>query len=440
MKKAAIGEEQVRGSLCVVGLGPGPAELCTQRALARIRRARLVVGGRRNLDALGPALGGKETLAVGHDLDALLADLTGRDGQDHVAVVVSGDPGLYSLLGFLHGHAASLPEPWRDFEVVPGISALQYFCARLRCGWHDLAIASVHGRTDPELAGRARAAGRLAIFTGGEDGPAAVCRTLAEAGLGDWQAMVGERLAYPEERIVRDRVDGLMDARFDSLSLMIVEAPDHVPAETSGPAGQTAVSKPPVAAYPAIGIPDADFLRGDIPMTKEDIRILSLSRLRLLPDSVVWDIGAGTGSVAVECGRQCPAGEVWAVEREAEGVALIRANASRFNLSKLRVVHGEAPAALAGLPAPDRVFIGGSGGNMDELLALVAAFRPRPRVVINTVTIESAAEALAALKRLGFGGIDIRQIAVSRGESLGGKHLLRAQNPVCIISADGSAS
>ena len=185
------------------------------------------------------------------------------------------------------------------------------------------------------------------------------------------------------------------------------------------------------------GLPDDAFLRGDVPMTKEEVRTLALSKLRLNEDSVVWDVGAGTGSVSVECALSCPAGRVFAVEKKEEALGLLEENKARFHASNLTIVGGTAPEALKDLPAPDRVFIGGTSGELGEVLRVIFDKNPAARVVCTAITLETVAQAAALFANLE--GADMVQVSATRTRTAGRYHLMDAQNPVWIFSGEGRA-
>lgn len=188
--------------------------------------------------------------------------------------------------------------------------------------------------------------------------------------------------------------------------------------------------------YRTPGIPDDLFIRGSVPMTKEEIRVVTLAKARLAPGQIVWDIGAGTGSLSVETALQVPGGVVYAIERNEEGIALIRHNSIAFQLDNLRLVEGKAPEVLADLPEPDRVLVGGSGGKLEEILRVIyGRLRPGGRVILNAVTMETAARSIELLEQL-FDGVDVVQISAARAVRAGGSHLLKGLNPVTVISAE----
>lgn len=182
------------------------------------------------------------------------------------------------------------------------------------------------------------------------------------------------------------------------------------------------------------GLPDREFVRGDVPMTKEEVRSVSLSKLHLKRDSIVYDVGAGTGSVSVEAAIQADQGHVYAIERNEEAVALILQNQRRMKVDNLTVIAGEAPDVLEELPAPDCVFIGGSKGHMKEIIQTVAQKNPKVRVVINAIALETLAEAVKCCDEVKVTEEEIVQISVAKSKSVGSYHMMMGQNPVSVIS------
>ena len=189
-------------------------------------------------------------------------------------------------------------------------------------------------------------------------------------------------------------------------------------------------------AFRTPGLPDEMFIRGKVPMTKEEIRAVTVSKARLKHGQTVWDIGAGTGSLSIEAAIQVADGKVYAIERLAEGIDLIKQNRDNFSLTNLEIIHGQAPEALYGLPDPDRVFIGGSGGQLKDILTYLSDRLKRGgRIIITAITLETPGRAVETLKKLNF-KLDISQIFVARALSISNMHLMQGLNPVYIITAE----
>lgn len=184
------------------------------------------------------------------------------------------------------------------------------------------------------------------------------------------------------------------------------------------------------------GIPDRFFVRGDVPLTKEEIRVLTLAKLRVTPESKLLDIGAGTGSISVECGLLAPEGMIYAVEKEAPAIELIQKNCERFGVKNIRIIQGEAPFCLERMAIPplDGVVVGGSSGRLKEIvLKARELLRPGARLVINAILLETVCEGSAVLKEAGFSGVEMMAVSVARGRELAGRTALEPLNPVFII-------
>lgn len=387
----------------LIGLGCGDQGTLTAQAKERLVQAEAVIGAKRLLAAL-PETGVPRFAEI--KPQAILARLEEGDWA-RACVVFSGDTGFYSgtkkLLPLLEGAGMTV-------EVMPGISSLQYFAAKLPASWQDWRLCSAHGVAIDPVAEVCR--GQDVFFlTGGAATPEGLCRRLTEAGLGHLQGAVGENLSYPQEAIRRGRVSDLAQETFAPLSVLLVEAP---------PAPQRRTP----------GFPDEEFLRGKVPMTKQEVRAAILAKLSPQPHEICWDIGAGTGSVSVELALNSRG--TWAVERNPEACDLIRANRERFAAWNLRLVEGTAPEALDQLPDPDAVFIGGSGRQLEEILQVVARRASQARVCLSAIALETLQEGMTQLTQLGY-TVEITQISVSRAKGVGDLHLLLAQNSVFLI-------
>ena len=390
-------------NVTLIGLGCGNLGTMTAQAKEALAQAEAVIGALRLLAAL-PETSAPQFAAVKPE-DIL--DRLQRGAWSRACVVFSGYTGFYSgakkLIPLLEAAGMTV-------EVLPGVSSLQAFAAKLKTSWQDWRLCSAHGVEIDPVAEVCH--GQDVFFlTGGAATPAALCCQLTAAGLGHLQVAVGESLSYPQERIRRGKAADLAQEAFAPLSVMVVQAPP-----------------PPQRRLP--GIPDEDFLRGKVPMTKQEVRAAILSKLAPQPGEICWDIGAGTGSVSVELALHSRA--VWAVEHKAEACGLIRENRERFSAWNLRLAEGPAPEALSDLPTPDVVFIGGSGGKLPEILALVAQRAPQARICISAIALETLHSGAQGLQELGY-ATEITQIAVSRTKEVGELHLLLAQNPVFLI-------
>ncbi len=404
-----FGLKDVR-NIDLVGIGMGGGGTLTREAREALERADCVIGAARMLEAVERF--GKPACEE-YRPDAIAAFIAGHPEYRRLAVVLSGDPGFHSgakkLLARLSGHRV---------RVIPGISSVQYLCARIGASWDDAALVSMHGQ-EASVAPVLKKRGKVFALTEGQRSLRAVCRELMDAGMEDAVIHVGQRLSYPDENIVSGGPRELMNMDCDPLTALLIErAPERAPM--------------------AVGLPDEGFIREEraggrpIPMTKSEVRAVSLSKLRLTEDAVVWDVGAGTGSVTVETALLCPHGRVYAVEKDGDACDLIARNAAKQAASNVEIVRGEAPAALACLPAPTHVFIGGSGGGLGPIVDAALAANPAARIVVNAVTPESVGRIAGIMGR--FREAELVQLSVSRARGAGRVHLMEGLNPVWIAA------
>lgn len=396
-------------NVTLIGMGSGQPENLTLQGLAALRQADLILGARRLLAVL-PA-GCTENRAAAYRPDEV-AELLQTSGAENAVLVYSGDTGFYSGASSMMEKLEALGVRAR---VLPGLSSIQLLAAALGRPWQGWNLVSAHGRTCDPVAECMQ--GKPTFFlTGGSEDPATLCAQLAAEGFGDVQGVVGQCLGTPEEKLFRGSVKELAAGRFNSLSVLLVEAAEVLPRR-------------------APGLPDEAFERGDVPMTKQEVRAAVLAKLAVRPEDILWDVGAGTGSVSVELALAAPRGRVYAVECRPEGCALIKANREKFRTRNLVLVEGLAPAALLDLPAPDAVFIGGSKGSLAAIVDAALDKNPDARICVSAIALESLSAAVAALTAKGR-TVQVSQIAVSRAKAVGGLHLMMAQNPIYLITGE----
>lgn len=396
-------------NVTLIGMGSGQPENLTLQGLAALRQADLILGARRLLAVL-PA-GCTENRAAAYRPDEV-AELLQTSGAENAVLVYSGDTGFYSGASSMMEKLEALGVRAR---VLPGLSSIQLLAAALGRPWQGWNLVSAHGRTCDPVAECMQ--GRPTFFlTGGSEDPATLCAQLAAEGFGDVQAVVGQCLGTPEEKLFRGSVKELAAGRFNSLSVLLVEAAEVLPRR-------------------APGLPDEAFERGDVPMTKQEVRAAVLAKLAVRPKDILWDVGAGTGSVSVELALAAPRGRVYAVECRPEGCALIKANREKFRTRNLVLVEGLAPDALSDLPAPDAVFIGGNKGSLAAIVDAALDKNPDARICVSAIALETLSAAVAALTAQGR-TVQVSQIAVSRAKAVGGLHLMMAQNPIYLITGE----
>ena len=329
------------------------------------------------------------------------------------AILVSGDVGFFSAASRLRAQLA----PHGDVRLICGLSSMQYFCARLGISYDDACVRSLHGRAGSAL-GAVSYHKKIFLLTGGAQTAPAVCRALTEAGLGGLTVHLGENLGAENERIETATAEALAKELCCDLAVLLIENPNAVNA------------REPVR--------DSMLTRAKVPMTKEEVRWVSVSRLAVQPCDTVWDVGAGTGAVTLELARKASDGLVYAIERADEAIALLRENRRNLGGYNVQIVVGAAPDALKTLPAPDCVFVGGSGGAMRRILEIAKEKNPAVRVVATAIALETLHETQAALTGLGFANVEVVQIAAARGRAVGAYTMMIANNPVFILSGGGA--
>lgn len=412
----------------IIGAGPGNPDLLSRAALDAIDIADVVIGAHRALAGIDvpPDVVRCELVKTAD----IVAALTDAASWQRAVVVMTGDVGLFSgarrLVEALSGDAQV------DVRVIPGISSASYLAARLARPWQDWRFASAHG-VACDIVAEAERAGELFLVTSGGEDPSRLSGELVQAGFGDACVTVAERLSYPDERITCATASEIAGQTFDDLNVMLIDFAGG--AGSSAGASRAASSRWP---YASSGIPDELFIRGDVPMTKQEVRAVALAKLRLTATDTVWDVGAGTGSVSIEAALVARAGSVWAVERNAAGVRLIRENADAFGCGNVHAVPGVAPEALAKLPVPDAVFVGGSAGELPSIVEAALEKNSQVRLCVPCVTVETLTEACALLSGSRFKGFEACQVSAARAEAVGSHHLMKAQNPVFLVSARGA--
>ena len=398
-----------RKRVTILGTGVGSEGMLTIESDRACRDAQKIIGAKRLTESLSRY--GKPFVNAVSPGDIAKAVFEGS--EERIVVAMSGDTGFYSgtkkLLPLLSG---------AEVRVLPGISSIIYFCSRLGIGWDDALLISAHGRACNYLA-KIRKNPKVIALTGGDTDANVILEDLCANGLGHVRVTVGSDLSYDTERIVAGTAEELREKQFPSLAVLMAENPAAA-----------------CCGVPC-GLPDGAFLRAEVPMTKQEVRAVTLAKLGVTKRAVCWDVGAGTGSVSLEMAECAEDGAVYAVEQKPEACELIEKNKLHLGVSNVTVVPGKAPEALADLPAPTHVFIGGSSGNMKEILELILQKNPQARIVLNTVTAESFAEAVGLLKALPVIDTEIVELSAAHGRPVGRYHLMTAQNPVYVISMTG---
>lgn len=429
-----------------LGIGMGAPETMTLEGFCACREADCIIGAKRMLEAVqnslthwsvrkksqgeqtendGNAAACRETESCACDgkqmvsmyLSTQIADYIREHPEyRHIVIALSGDVGFYS-------GAKKLKEALADYPLrfISGISSGVYFASKLQTSWDDMQLTSMHGRS-LNLLDALRKSGKVFTLASDAKSIRELAAFLLSYGLTDLTMSVGTNLSYPEESITTGVPSDFAAYSVEGVSVVFLQQKNHTE---------------PVVTH---GLPDAAFIRAKVPMTKEEVRSISLSKLQLQADSVVYDVGAGTGSVSIEAACMAGRGIVYAIEQKEEAVALIGENRRKFGLSNLEIIHGKAPDAFAGLETPTHAFLGGTGGNMREIIGWLRERNPQIRIVINCIALETLAEITALLKEWEIPDVDIASVNIGKAKQLGAYHLMMGQNPVYVISFGGKST
>jgi len=398
----------------VVGWGMSPEDL-TPKVREILRQAQVLVGGRRLLGYFPdpPA----QKILLGKDPAEVLGQLPALAAEKRVVVLASGDPNFYGVAPLV----VKLLGP-DNVVIHPNVTAVQAACARLKISWEDAVVVSLHGRGPEPLAAALGRAEKLIIYTDPEHTPGAIARFLLARGRDRARLCVLEDLGGPTERLTWLTPAEAQGRDFSPLNLVVVL--DQEAGKPEPPAAGTSLH---------LGLPEAALAHEAGLVTKSEVRAVVLAKLALLPGQVLWDVGAGCGSVALEASLLLPGGQIFAVERDPARAAQIRANREKFGVSNLEVVCGQAPECLSALPHPQRVFVGGGGRHLSGILQeVMARLAPGGKVVLTAALLESLETARRRLTDAGW-QVEVVHLQVSRSRPLGEGAYLQALNPVWII-------
>ena len=392
--------------ITVIGLDGGRFDA---QAEALLSGAALVVGGERHLRSIGVDPG--RAVVLKGDLPKTLDRVEETEGP--VVVLASGDPGFFGIVRLLGERFAG-----EDLCVIPARSSVTLAFARAGLHWDDAPVVSAHGRQPRRAVNVCRAFSKVAVLTSPTFGPAELARDLGDT---DRTFVVCEKLGEPDERVFRGGAEEIAEAEWNDPNVVLVLDEARLAGER-GWVSFGAEGRGPWA------LPERAFEHRSGMITKKEPRALVLARLGPDPGDLVWDVGAGSGSVAVECARHGAA--AIAIERDPESCERIERNAARHGV-RVRVVQGEAPAALDDLPVPDAVFVGGSGGGFEEIVGL-AAGRALRAVVLTLVGLERVAPAAGILERAGF-EVETTLLQASRVKGIGSLHRLVPETPIFVV-------
>ncbi|MGN1412145.1 MAG: precorrin-6y C5,15-methyltransferase (decarboxylating) subunit CbiE [Oscillospiraceae bacterium] len=387
-------------NISIIGVGMGNVQDLSQKVIETIKDSDVLIGAKRMLDMFNHD--SKYTSYIPNDISNYIEN---SNYQNYV-ILMSGDTGFFSgtdkLLPLIKHH---------NVVVHSGISSVSYLSSKIGVSWNGSKILSIHGRECNYISAIDRNS-KVFLLTGGN--VEEVCNSLIYYNL-EVDIIIGENLSQEGEKISQGKPWDFIGKEFSTLSIMYIENPN-------------------AKNVTRIGIPDSEFIRGKVPMTKSEIRAVSISKCNIEETSICWDIGAGTGSVSVEMAMLCSNGKVYAVEKNHEGVELIKDNCKKFRLSNVEIIEDNAEKVIQNLPMPNIIFIGGSGGELSKILDVALEKNPNVRVVLNCVTLETLTQTLDYLSFRNIKDYDITQVGITHINKVSKYNMLKAENPIFIIS------
>ena len=379
------------------------------KALEVINKADLLIGHQRLLDIFPDFRGEKRTFG---DLSIMLDSL--KTLEKMVVVLSSGDPNFFGIARFM---LRNLPK--ERIEIFPNVTSVQYAFAQIKEPWDDAIFVSVHGRGLKSAIDKIIAADKVAVLTDDVNTPSALAKELIKRGVEGYEVYLCEDLGLPTEKITRTDVKGLVGMPASPLNILIM----------------IKAWEPTLENFPILGISDEEYHTAKKLITKQEIRAVTLAKLKLQNDLVVWDIGAGSGSVSIETGNLIPNGKVFALEKNPQYLSFLRENLKKFAAKNVILVEAYAPEGLDDLPDPDRVFIGGSGGMLEDIIEAVdRRLKPEGVIVLNAVTLDTLTKSVEFLEDHGY-TVEVVCINVAKTRGLTEYKMFEAHNPVYIISA-----
>ena len=407
--------------IALIGAGPGGGRFYTREMDAALRKADIVFGAGSVVERLPMSVKSRVRTEEMYRAEEILKFLEENPSYRNPAVVFSGD---ISLCSGAKKAASLFRSAGLTVKKISGISSVSLFANRLGIALEETAVVSSHGR-NCNVAGYAMRNEKTIALTGGSRDAAAICGSLP-----------------PHVRVTAGCDLGMETER-------IFEVPAGNPGDASGEAGPAEapcvngtftsrtllyIENPEAAALPVYpGLADDDFIRGEVPMTKEEIRAFSIRKLRLHRKAVLYDIGAGTGSVSIEAALLDPEIEVYSIERSPNALELLRMNREKFHAGNVRIIEGSAPEAIRDIPSPTHVFVGGSGGGMKKIIERVMELNDKARIVVNCITPETLSDVMSAAKELKLPDPEIVQITAARFRKAGNYHLPQMVNPVYVV-------
>jgi precorrin-6Y C5,15-methyltransferase (decarboxylating) len=393
----------------LIGAGIEGWEGFGSKAIEVIKEAELLIGHQRLLDIFPDFKGEKQTYG---DLSIMLEFL--KTTQKQVVVLSSGDPNFFGIARFMLRNLAK-----DRIDIFPNVTSVQYAFARIKEPWDDSIFVSVHGRGLKNAIDRIIAADKVAVLTDNVNTPSVLATELIKRGAEGYEVYLCEDLGLESEKITRTDIRGLAGMPASPLNILIL----------------IKAWEPTLEHFPIMGIDDDEFHTAKKLITKQEIRAVTLAKLQLQNDLTLWDIGAGSGSVSIEAGNLMPNGKIFALEKNPQYISFLRDNLKKFAARNVLLVEAFAPEGLDDLPDPDRVFIGGSGGMLEDIIEAVdRRLKPEGVIVLNAVTLDTLTKAVEFLEDHGY-TVEVVCVNVAKTRGLTEYKMFEAHNPVYVITA-----
>lgn len=389
----------------LIGIGMDGKNSITVEAKEAIEKADVLIGAARMLAPFEK----KEKIET-YLPEEILLQIKSQKDKD-IAVLYSGDCGFYSGAKKL---IPLLEENGYSYEIYSAVSSPVYLCNKVGIAWQDVCLCSLHGTNQYPIR-KVKAHKKCFFLLGGEDSVSRLATTLVDYNLGDVKLTIGENLSTEQESIKRGAAKEFANEKNEKLCCVLVENED---------------------AYEGIsfGIKDEEWIRGNVPMTKAEVRAVVMSKLGVKKESVCWDIGCGTGSVSVEMALAAESGVIFAVDKKQEAIELTEHNKRKFGCDNVLVYQGNAANVIDCFDTPDVVFIGGSTGEMKTVIEAAKKRNPKVKIVITAVSLETLQEARTLLSVYDM-EVDVTQLAVTKTNRVGNHTMLMAQNPIYIMES-----
>lgn len=406
--------------ITLAGIGMGNRESLTKEVCEKIEEADILLGAERMIKPYRPRIE-KKPFYLAKQILPYLQEIQKRYPMESVKVVIlfSGDSGFYSGCQALY-HALqeeiNAGQLQAGIRIMPGISSVAFLAACIGESYQDAAVCSMHGKELYNLASRIKIEQKTFMIMSGVKDVNRLGEALIKAGMTECEIITGYQLSYAEQQIQKRTPQECLELKEEGLYTCFVKNPNAIHKNLTH------------------GISDEEFIRDKVPMTKEEVREISICKLKLHQGAVVFDIGSGTGSIAMEMAGLSPDIQVYAIEQKKEAVSLTQQNKEKFQLENVTVIEAKAPEGLQDLPKATHAFIGGSGGNLKEILQALYEMNPKMRVVINAISMETICEIREILTLYPIKNEEIVQIQVSRAKEVGKYHLMQAENPVWICA------